>query len=116
MIARALTGACAIDFGMDRDLPIEISPEEIAAFCQRHGIARLSLFGSVLREDFTPESDVDVLVEFLPDRTPGLAFFAMQDELSLLLQRQADLNTPKSLSKYFRDEVLREARVLHVAA
>lgn len=80
--------------------------DRIADFCQRHGIARLPLFGSVLRDDFTPQSDVDVLVEFLPGRTLGLEFFSMQDELSLLLHRRADLNTPQCLSKYFRQEVL----------
>ncbi|MBL0927810.1 MAG: nucleotidyltransferase family protein [Phycisphaerales bacterium] len=101
---------------MDRDLPIHTPTEEIAAFCRRNGIARLSLFGSVLRDDFTPESDIDVLVEFEPGRTPGLRFFALQDELSEMLGRTVDLNTPQCLSKYFRDEVLREARSLYVAA
>jgi predicted nucleotidyltransferase len=74
------------------------------------------LFGSVLREDFTPQSDVDVLVEFQRDRIPGLAFFAMQDELSQILGRKADLHTPASLSQYFRDEVLSEAQDFYVAA
>jgi len=116
MIARALTGACAIDFGMDRDLPIEISPEEIAAFCQRHGIARLSLFGSVLREDFTPESDVDVLVEFLPDARPTLFTLAgLQADLTDMLGRQVDLRTPLDLSERFRAEVLAASRTLHAA-
>lgn len=90
--------------------------DAIAAFCRRHGIRRLALFGSVLRDDFTPQSDVDVLVEFEPGRTPGLAFFGMQDELSLILGRRVDLNTPAFVSRHFRDEVLREARELYVAA
>jgi len=90
---------------------IDVSRDAIAAFCRRHHIQRLALFGSVLRTDFRPESDVDVLVEFEPGHTPGLAFFAMEDELSDLLGRQVDLNTPACLSPYFRDEVLAEAEV-----
>ena len=101
---------------MEGPLPIPLPMEQIADFCRRHGIVRLALFGSVIRDDFTPESDVDVLVEFLPGQTPGLAFFRMQDELGEILGRRVDLNTPMSLSRYFRDEVLREARPLYVAA
>ncbi len=97
-------------------LHLPIPAAEIAAFCQRHGIRRLALFGSVLRDDFTPQSDVDVLVEFAPGRTPGLAFFAMQDELSQILGRKVDLNTPAFVNRLFRGEVLREARDLYVAA
>ncbi|MCA3005620.1 MAG: nucleotidyltransferase family protein [bacterium] len=99
-----------------REIPIAIPMDRIAEFCQRNGIRRLALFGSVLRDDFTPQSDVDVLVEFEPGRTPGLQFFALQDELSEMLGRAVDLNTPQCLSKYFRNEVLREARSLYVAA
>jgi predicted nucleotidyltransferase len=101
---------------MDRPLPVVIPTEAVAAFCRRHGVTRLSLFGSVLRDDFSPSSDIDVLVEFAPGRTPGLGFFRMQDELTEILGRRVDLNTPNSLSPYFRDEVLREARTIHVAA
>jgi len=101
---------------MENPLPFRLAPAEVAAFCRRHGIARLSLFGSVLRNDFTPESDVDVLVEFEPGCTPGLAFFLIQDELAEMFGRRVDLNTPKGLSRYFRDEVLQEARPLYVAA
>jgi predicted nucleotidyltransferase len=90
---------------------VQVPTEKIEAFCRRHHIRKLSFFGSVLRDDFRPESDIDVLVEFEPGRTPGLAFFAMQDELSAVLGRKADLNTPGFLSKYFRDQVLREAEV-----
>jgi predicted nucleotidyltransferase len=86
---------------------IPIPKEQIAAFCRRHHIRKLSLFGSVLRDDFRCESDVDVLVEFDLDKTPGLAFFAMQDELTTLLGRSVDLNTSKSLSRYFRDSAAR---------
>ena len=95
---------------------IQIPTEEIAAFSRRNRIRKLALFGSVLRDDFTPDSDVDVLVEFEPGHTPGLAFFAMQRELSAILGKTADMNTPKDLSPYFRQEVLAEAEVLYVAA
>ncbi len=72
------------------------------------------MFGSVLRKDFGPDSDIDVLVEFEPGHTPGLAFFAMQREMSEILGRKADLNTTEDLSMYFRQEVLDEAEVLYV--
>ena len=95
---------------------INIHQPQIADFCRRHHIRRLAFFGSVLRDDFRPESDVDVLVEFEPGHTPGLAFFAMQRELSHILGRKVDLNTAADLSPYFRQEVLEEAEVLYVAA
>lgn len=95
---------------------VDISEQAIADFCRRHRIRRLSLFGSILRDDFRPESDVDVLVEFEPGATPGFGFMGIQDELSELMGRRVDLHTPASLSKYFRDEVLREAETLYVAA
>ena len=71
---------------------IVIDPGKIESFCRRHHIQQLALFGSVLREDFLPISDVDVLVEFKPGHLPGLAFFAMQEELSSILGREVDLN------------------------
>ncbi len=95
---------------------IALDAPRIAEFCKRHHIERLSLFGSVLRDDFGPDSDVDVLVEFEPGWTPGLAFFALQDELSAIVGRRVDLNTPGWLSKYFRDQVRAEARPLYVQA
>ena len=94
---------------------IEIPQERLAEFCQKHHIQKLSLFGSVIRDDFTPVSDVDVLVEFAPGRTPGLAFFGMQEELSDTLGRQVDLNTAAWLSPYFRQQVLDEAELIYVA-
>src|SRR5271167_1487569 len=94
---------------------IRIDRERLADFCRDNHIRKLSLFGSVLRDDFRPESDIDVLVEFEPGCTPGLAFFAMQDELSSILGRKVDLNTPGFLSKYLRDEVLKEAEVQYDA-
>ena len=92
-----------------------IDPARLAGFCRRHGIRRLALFGSALRDDFRLESDLDLLVDFEPGRTPGLAFFTMQDELSTLLGRAVDLNTPADLSPLFRDDVLRSAEVLYDA-
>lgn len=95
---------------------ILIPKERIAEFCQRHHIRRLALFGSVLREDFRPDSDVDVLVEFEPGRPVGLIRLArIERELSELLGRKADLNTAGFLSRHFRGEVLREAEVQYVA-
>jgi uncharacterized protein len=93
-----------------------VSSEQLAIFCRRHTILRLAVFGSILRDDFRGESDVDVLVEFAPGRSPGLAFFKMQEELAELFRRPVDLHTPNSLSRYFRDEVLSEAEVQYVAA
>ena len=90
---------------------IPMDQTRIAEFCRKHHIRRLSLFGSALREDFYPDSDVDVLVEFEPGHVPGLAFFAMEMELSDLLGRKVDLNTPGFISPYFRDQVLEEAQV-----
>jgi len=87
---------------------IEIPRDKIADFCRRNHIRKLSLFGSALRDDFRPDSDIDVLVEFEPGHVPGLRFFAMQAELSEILGHPVDLNTPQWLSPYFRDEVQQE--------
>ncbi|MBZ0291568.1 MAG: nucleotidyltransferase family protein [Anaerolineae bacterium] len=89
---------------------IDLPAAEVAAFCRKHHIRKLSLFGSVLRDDFGPDSDVDVLVEFEDGHVPGLITFGgMQMELSDLLGRNVDLKTPNALSRYFRDEVLENA-------
>lgn len=89
---------------------IDISREMIADFCRRHHIRKLSFFGSVLRDDFAPESDVDVLVEFEQGAQIGLiALSGMEIELSGILGRKVDMNTEGFLSPFFRDEVLREA-------
>jgi predicted nucleotidyltransferase len=93
---------------------IKISKEEIAAYCRRHRILRLSFFGSVLRDDFTPESDVDVLVEFEPSARVGLITLAgMELELTQLLGRKAEIHTVKGLNPYFRDAVVEQAEVLY---
>ena len=95
---------------------LAIATIEIADFCRRHHIRKFSLFGSSLRDDFGPQSDVDVLVEFEPDARVGLfKLYDLEQELSELLGgRRIDINTPKSLSKHFRDEVLAEAEVVYV--
>jgi uncharacterized protein len=97
---------------------IRVPKAEIAELCRRNRIRKLALFGSVLRADFTPDSDVDVLVEFQPGKAVG--FFELHDleeELSQAFRgRKVDLNTPQGLSKYFRDEVLQEAEVEYVEA
>ena len=91
---------------------ISVPREEIAAFCRRNHIRKLALFGSVLRDDFGPESDVDVLIEFQADRVPGFFGLAgMQTELSELLGRKVDVRTAEDLSPYFRDEVVAGAAV-----
>jgi predicted nucleotidyltransferase len=95
---------------------IEIPKETLADFCRRNHIRQLAFFGSVLRDDFTPESDVDVLVEFEPGARVGLRFFGMERELSEILKHKVDLNTPGFLSKYFRDDVIAQAEVLYDAA
>jgi uncharacterized protein len=96
---------------MSVNIKIEIPREKVADFCRRHHIRKLSLFGSVLRDDFGPESDVDVLVEFEPGHVPGFAFIDLETELSEILRRKVDLNTLNSLNRHFRNRVLREAEV-----
>jgi len=91
---------------------IDLPREPLAEFCRRHHIRRLAVFGSALREDFGPDSDIDVLVEFAPEHIPGLFGMArLERELSLLLGRKVDLRTSGDLSRYFREEVLEEAEV-----
>jgi len=86
---------------------VMISKETIADFCRRHRIRRLSLYGSILREDFGAESDVDVLVEFETGKVPSLLGMAgLEIELSEMLGRRVDLRTPEDLSRYFRNEVV----------
>lgn len=97
---------------------VNIPAEELAGFCRSNGVSRLWLFGSILRADFRPESDIDVLVEFLPGRTPGLfAFVGMQQELKRLFGggREVDLRTPADLSRYFRDAVVESAELQYAA-
>ncbi|MCM3875450.1 MAG: nucleotidyltransferase family protein [Thermoanaerobaculia bacterium] len=102
---------------VDLAVRIKVSPEAVAGFCRRNHIRKLSLFGSVLRDDFRPESDVDVLVEFEAGKAPGFIRLArMEGELSGMLGRRVDLLTPASISPHFRQKVLAEALPLHDAA
>jgi predicted nucleotidyltransferase len=98
-------------------IKIKLPKQKIEEFCRRHHIRRLAVFGSALREDFRPGSDLDVLVEFDPEHIPGLiALAGMEIELSRLLGgRKVDMNTPLCLSPFFRDEALAEAEPVYVA-
>ncbi len=97
---------------MDNEMKIGIPHEKIAEFCRKYHIRKLSFFGSVLRDNFGPGSDVDVLVEFIPGMGPGfLGLSHMELELSEILGRKVDLRTPNELSRYFRDEVVSNAKV-----
>jgi predicted nucleotidyltransferase len=92
------------------NLPLDI----IAKFCEKNHILKLALFGSVLRDDFKPESDIDMLVEFEPEHLPGLFTLAgMEIELINTLGREVELRTPEDLSRYFRDEVVNSAEVIY---
>ncbi|HEY8684687.1 MAG TPA: nucleotidyltransferase family protein [Chloroflexota bacterium] len=94
---------------------IPVNLDRIADFCRRYHIRSLAVFGSVLRDDFRPESDVDVLVQFEDGHTPGWEFFDLEDELSDLLGRRVDLNTPGFISRSFRQRVLEGAQILYAA-
>ncbi len=97
---------------------IYVSSDKIKEFCRRNHIRKLSFFGSVLRDDFGPSSDVDVLVEFEPDAVVGLCeLYDMEQSLSRILGgRRVEINTPNSNSKYFRDQVVTEAEAAYVQA
>ena len=96
------------------NLPIALDEARIVRFCQEHHIRKLALFGSILREDFRTDSDIDVLVEFEPNTHIGLiGFAALEIELSVILGVQVDLNTPQDLSALFRDDVLQLAQVIY---
>lgn len=94
---------------------IEIPPNELAAFCRRYHIQELSLFGSVLRPDFGPDSDIDVLVEFEPETRIGLKFFKIEDELTELLGRRVDLTTKDGLHALIKNDVLTKRMVVYAA-
>ena len=96
---------------------IVVEERVLAEYCRDHGIARLRLFGSALRDAHQADSDVDLLVEFVPGRVPGLLGIAeLELELSALLGRPVDLRTRGDLSRYFRDDVVAAARTLYDAA
>lgn len=95
---------------------VQVDEAELASFAARHAISRLALFGSVLREDFRPDSDIDVLVEFQPGRSPGLlAMASMELELGELVGREVELRTYGDLSRFFRDRVRESSRELYAA-
>jgi predicted nucleotidyltransferase len=97
---------------MKRNLSINIPRKRIEAFCKKHHICKFSVFGSALRQDFRPDSDIDILVEFHQDYTPGLITLAgIEIELSNILGRKVDLRTPQDLSRYFRQEVIESAEI-----
>ena len=97
---------------MNRKTQIKIPKKKIGAFCKKHHIKRLSLFGSALRDDFNPESDVDILVEFDQEHIPGLIRLAgIEIELTEILGHKVDMRTAQDLSRYFREEVLTSAEV-----
>jgi predicted nucleotidyltransferase len=97
-------------------LGVSIPSQALAEVCRRYGVRRLLLFGSFARGEADEESDLDLLVEFFPGRTPGLGFVRLQEELTRLFGRRVDLHTLGSLSPYLREEVLKEARPIHEAA
>lgn len=94
---------------------IKVPRRKLKEFCVRNHIRKLSFFGSVVRDDFTPDSDIDVLVEFDKEHIPGLAFFGMEEELSQMLGRKVDFLTIGFIHKDYRRKVLQEARVLYEA-
>lgn len=95
---------------------LKIDHESIVQFCKKNNIKKLSFFGSVLRDDFGPESDVDVLVEFAPDAHIGfIGLASLEIELTDLIGRKVDLHTPQDLSRYFRDQVMAAAEVQYAA-
>lgn len=96
------------------ELPIALDREKLAAFCRARGIRKLSLFGSVLRDDYDPKrSDVDALAEFFPGVHSGIKFFGYGNELAEIIGRRVDLSTAEWLSKHFRDDVTREAVTIY---
>lgn len=102
---------------MHKNSSIKISKNKVKSFCKKYHIRKLSLFGSVLRKDFRPDSDVDVLVEFEHGKTPGFfKLFDMEDEFSTIISgRKVDIRTPEDLSRYFRDKVMSKAEVQYAA-
>lgn len=102
---------------MRKKAQMELPKDKITSFCKKHHIRKLSLFGSVLRDDFGSGSDIDILVEFEPGKVPSFfRLFDMEDELSAMLGgRKVDLRTPEDLSRYFRDKVLATAVVQYAA-
>ena len=108
-----LNGPMAIKYPLPPDIGSRL--EEVADFCRQNGIVRMALFGSILRGEAGPDSDLDLLVEFEAGRTPGFHFFDLQDQLSILFGRTVDLETPGFLSPEIRARVLIDSKVLYAA-
>ena len=101
---------------MAYSLEQKISKDKLAEFCKKNHIRKLSIFGSAVRGELLPDSDIDLLVEFEQDLTPGLfSIIRMEMELTVMLGRKVDLRTPEDLSQYFRDEVVQNAEVQYQA-
>lgn len=98
-----------------RKAHVTYTHDVIRTFCRKNHISSLSLFGSVMRDDFTDNSDIDVLIEFEAGHVPGFDYIRIQDELSGIFGRKVDLNTPAALSPYFRQDVLKEAEPVYVS-
>lgn len=94
---------------------LSIPEERLAEICQRYDVRELAIFGSAAREDWGQHSDVDVMVEFMPDRHPGLAYFTLETELGQLFDRRVDLATPKWILPQWQQRILPEARVVYSA-
>lgn len=95
---------------------IKLSKDKIADFCKRNKITKLSVFGSSLRDDFRPDSDVDILVEFDSEARVGLMTLTrLENELSEIIGRKVDLNTSGFISKHYREKVLAESEVQYAA-
>lgn len=115
-VAHPIQAALRHHYGVRLRPGLTIEDTFLDRFAKRWGIIRLALYGSVLRDDFGPSSDIDMLVEFLPDRIPGLLRLAqMELELEAVLGRQVELRTYEDLSPYFRDDVVATARPLYAA-
>ncbi len=93
----------------------ESGRQQLSQICQKYYVRKLSIFGSTLRGENRDDSDLDILVEFIPGHVPGFAFARLQDELTAVLGRQVDLRTAFDLSRYFREDVLKEAQPLYAA-
>jgi len=101
---------------MAYSLEQEIPKDKLVNFCRKNHIRKLSIFGSAIREQLGPESDIDLLVEFEEDHTPGLfSIVKIEMDFAEMLSRKVDLRTPEDLSRYFRDEVMRNARLQYQA-
>jgi predicted nucleotidyltransferase len=116
MVGDEANRMCAIGRQAMLTTNLDIDLDTLAEFCRRHRIRWLAVFGSALRDDFGPESDVDVLVEFEPEHVPGYRFITIQNELGQRLGRDVDLLTKNSLNRRIRHRVLDDAHVLYDAA